>query len=438
MSSSRPKTNWGSRATICRIVPLAPPEYNGMVGFTRFGQINLGHDVTHILRHAIGYLWQRHETFELDEASVDSLVNKFELFVDKPTVHCLFRSLLLNFATPRDSIDLPEGLRIRRMTNQEVSAFHGGSMEELGMIRPRAFGLHEFCIEGETQEPKSIGDRKAGVQPGKDRVKASLDKAILCLRTFKGGHVGYDYVHFYPLSFCPLPIGAYGYGDIYVPCGNYALNTEEVGALAEHAKMIFGACEPSMDMACSRLADAETRAKPQDRLVDAVIGMEALLLAGLGKEDRKGELKFRFSLNYSTLFSTPEERHRAFRVAKHLYDLRSSVAHGSRLGDGCYPVGDEKLNLPDAAKRASETLRHLVRHFLPNVEQAPYKKHEFWERAYFGLPYPRQVQPGQHRTATAIRDSHFPVSPTSAADLLGGSALFRKKSKMRNRDAKGF
>ena len=104
--------------------------------------------------------------------------------------------------------------------------------------------------------------------------------------------------------------------------------------------------------------------------------MEALLLAGLSGEDRKGELKFRFSLHYSTLFSTPEDRHRAFRLAKHLYDLRSMVAHGSSLGDGVFSVGDEKLKLPEAAKRASETLRHLIHHFLPSVKQAPYKKRE--------------------------------------------------------------
>jgi hypothetical protein len=245
--------------------------------------------------------------------------------------------------------------------------------------------LHEFCIEGETEEPKAFGDLKEEEQPAKDRVKAAIDRAILCLRTFKEGHVGYDYVHFYPLSFCPLPMPSYGYGDLYVPFGNYTLSVEEVGELTKHAKMVFVGSEPSMEMACSRLADAETRTKPQDRLVDAVIGMEALLLAGLGKEDRKGELKFRFSLHYSTLFGTPEERHRAFRVAKHLYDLRSMVAHGSTLGDEMFSVGDEKLKLPEAAKRASETLRHLVRHFLPSARQAPYKKHEFWERAYFGL-----------------------------------------------------
>jgi hypothetical protein len=362
------------------------PEYNGMVGNPRFGQINLGHDRTYVFRCALGHLWRRHETFEPDEAIVDGLVHEFEAFVDMPVVPYLFRSQLINFTTPGNSIDLPAGLRIRRMSDKEVSAFHGGSLGTLGMIRPSSFGPHEFCIEGETEEPKTFGYRKNDEQPVIDRVKGALDRAILCLRTFKGGHIGYDYVHFFPVSFCPLALGSRCCGDLYVPFDSYTLQVEEFGPLAEHAKLIFSVSEPSMEMACSRLADAETRTRPQDRLVDAVIGMEALLLAGLGKEDRKGELKFRFSLHYSTLFDTPEDRHRAFRVAKHLYDLRSIVAHGSSLGDGIFSVGDEKLKLPEAAKRASETLRYLVRHFLPSVKQAPYKKPEFWDRAYFGLP----------------------------------------------------
>lgn len=361
------------------------PKYNGMVGL-RFCKINLGHDITYIFRSAIQHLWWRYETFERVEDTVDSLVAEFESFVDKPTVRFVFRSQLLNFKTSGDSIDLPEGIRIRRMTDKEVSVFHGGPVEALGMMQPRALGTHDFCIEGETEEPKLFGDLKGDERPAKDPVKGSLDKAILCLRTFKGGHVGYDYIHFYPVTFCPLPLLSVGYGDLYVPFGSYILKAEECGPLAEHAKMVFGVSEPSMEMACSRLADAETRKKPRDRLVDAVIGMEALLLAGLGKEARKGELRFRFSLHYSTLFGTPEERHRAFRVAKRLYDLRSMISHGSTLSDKAFSVGDEKLKLPEAAKRACERLRHLVRHFLPTVSQAPYRKHAFWERAYFGLP----------------------------------------------------
>ena len=100
---------------------------------------------------------------------------------------------------------------------------------ETFMIRPLRFGLHEFCIEGETEEPKAFGNPNPDEQPVKDRVKETLNKATLCLRTFKEGHVGYDYVHFFPVTFCPLPMPSYGYGDLYVPFGNYTLMAEEIG-----------------------------------------------------------------------------------------------------------------------------------------------------------------------------------------------------------------
>jgi hypothetical protein len=103
------------------------------------------------------------------------------------------------------------------------------------------------------------------------------------------------------------------------------------------------------------------------------------------REDRRGELRFRFSLNYSTLFNGAEERHRAFQVAKKLYDLRSAIAHGSIGTANTFRLGEETLSLQSVAVRACELLRQVIRRFLPEARQAPYKRHDFWERGYFGL-----------------------------------------------------
>jgi hypothetical protein len=331
----------------------------------------------------VGYVWRKHETFELDEPSVDSALNDFEAFVDNPSCRFVYFTPLINFKGPTSVIELPKGLRIRQMTEKEVSAMHGGPMEQVGMLRSRAFNFHEYCIEGELFLEKTFGDQEA--ERPTQHVKELLDKAVLSLRTFKAGPVGYDFVEFRTLSYCPLPVPSLGLGDLFVPFGEYSLGENEIVPFKQHAEMLFRGLEPAMEMACSRLADAETRSEPQDRLVDAVIGMEALLLAGLESTDRRSELKYRFSLHYSTLFNTPEERLEAFRVAKHLYDLRSTVAHGSAISDRRMKIGSEELELRDAANRASETLRRVVQHFLPLAKLAPYKNHRFWESAYFGL-----------------------------------------------------
>ncbi|MBI3945496.1 MAG: hypothetical protein HY321_06240 [Armatimonadetes bacterium] len=365
------------------------PDYNGRVGLEGLGYYSdLGHDVNRILRAALYDLWHRQGTFGLLEAAIESLVDEFEAFVDKPTVPFVFRSVLVNFEAAADSIDLPAGLRIRRMSDQEMATLYG-PVPPFGMLpRPTGLGIHEFCIEGEAEQLKALPPAGGGNQPARDRgrVRASLDRVILALRTFKEGRVGCDYIRFHPLRFCPLLIPSAGFGDLYAPPGNYSLRTDELYALGEHARLVFAMSDPSMEIACSRLADAETRLKPQDQLFDAVVGMEALLLAGLGQDARRGELRFRFSLHYSILFDTPEERYKAYCVAKHLYDLRSMVVHGAALQEKTLRLGNEELTLAEAAQRACGALRHLVHHFLPTEKQAPYKRSDFWERAYFGLP----------------------------------------------------
>lgn len=364
------------------------PEYNGMVGF-RDCMGNWGVKGSHLLDGALRRLWWQHRTFDLGEPEVDAIVQEFSDFIDSPTVRLRYRAPLLNFKMAADELPLPDGLRIRRLNEEEVSALHGDSLSTLGFTRPRSSAINEFALEGELDEPKLLGDNHPAGRTMGQRAKDVLDKAVLALRTYTEGHVGYDYIHFRPVSFCPIGFfPQQGCGDLYVPAGTYRLAEADLAPFTAHATLIFGVSEAAMEMACSRLADAENRTRPHDRAVDAVIGMEAILLAGLGKDERRGELSYRFSLRYSTLFGTPEERFRQYRVARDLYTLRSTIAHGNAAG-GEHRVGDEKLSLAQAARRATAALRHVVRHFLPQAKAAPYKKPDYWDRALFGLPDPQ-------------------------------------------------
>ena len=137
-----------------------------------------------------------------------------------------------------------------------------------------------------------------------------------------------------------------------------------------------------MTMACSRLADADLRTRPEDCILDAVIGMEALLLAGA--PERKGELSLQFSLNYAMLFP-PEHRVDAYKVAHDLYGLRSTIAHGRPTPKG--KTVSARVELSEAGRRATAALRTIIVRFLP-MDGSPYKDREFWLRKYFGLPEP--------------------------------------------------
>ncbi|MGE0481403.1 MAG: hypothetical protein AB7Q17_13120, partial [Phycisphaerae bacterium] len=362
--------------------------YNGFMRFCGFIGDNYSRDSICILCYALAHLWTKYETFDLNAAAIDSLVSEFETFVDTASTRFVFRTQLVNFCASLDRFPLPHGLLVRRMTDREVSGFSGGWFQLRAGGQSHSVGIHEFCVEGTITLSRCTEAEITDVRP-EAQVKVALDKAVLSFRTFKRGSVGYGMIHFAPVTFCPVMVGSIGYGDAYIPIGEYRLETDEIGEFSEHATRVYAMTEPSMQMACSRLADSGMRTKPVDRLVDAVIGMEALLLAGLRSEDRRSELKLRFALHYSTLFTETEERRRAFRLAKDLYDLRSRIVHGSAFARTVLRVGDEKLNLSEAANRACEALRLVVKKFLPRTERAPYKQPEFWESAYFGI-HPNQ------------------------------------------------
>src|SRR5262249_50776010 len=114
--------------------------------------------------------------------------------------------LLLNFNATPDLIELPMGLRIRRMSEKEVTASHGGGTDRYEPLNWGAPGFHQFCIEGDTAAPKVIGGRDPGEVAPANPFKESLDKAMVCLRTFQEGSVGYGFVRCFPLTFCPVSL----------------------------------------------------------------------------------------------------------------------------------------------------------------------------------------------------------------------------------------
>ncbi len=369
-------------------------DYGGgkLVGCAGIGSQQLAFDKSHILKKAIGCLWDRFETFQCSEADVDDVVNEFEEFVESPTMRIRFQAQLLNFAMQPAVLKLTEHLAIRRLSEREISALHGGPAIR-GLSRHSLGSIQEFVIEGDYQGTKVVAGNFANMIPAQETADAQLDKAMLCLRTFKEGYIGYHWIDLKFVKFCPLDLASYGSPFVHVPPGIYKLSDEEAATLPEFARNMFALSESALETACARLADSEARFRAQDQILDAAIGMEALLLAGLGKDDRRSELKYRFSLNFSTLSDSPDERWRAYNVAKDLYDLRSTIAHGGELAGKQLKIGEEKVSLHEAAKRAKDTLRKVIKHFLPHAKTAPYKKSRFWEQAYFGLSDSKEPPP---------------------------------------------
>jgi hypothetical protein len=90
------------------------------------------------------------------------------------------------------------------------------------------------------------------------------------------------------------------WGNQHVPFGRYDLTPDDAPKPEAYAKL-FANIHPTLEMACQRLVDATRRTKPRDSIVDAVIGLESILLVEIGEKYR-GEARFRFSLNHAFLF----------------------------------------------------------------------------------------------------------------------------------------
>jgi hypothetical protein len=271
---------------------------------------------------------------------------------------------------------------MRPITDEEFTFLYGGNPVFRGGGNLLLFP--DFVFVRDIEVPKILGDLRPSGEPFWKPTQDMLDRCILAISSFKdGGPVGYDGLR---VTTAELAFGAglgsqHLWGNEHVPVGHYELTPEEAPALEAHATL-FENIHSTLEMACQRLVDSACRTKPRDSIVDAVIGLESILLVEVGEKQR-GETRFRFSLNYASLFSAPE-RKAAFYTARDLYDLRSKIAHG---GD---PNAKEKINgnemtLHAIAPLARSVLRETLARFMPNSAEPDFLQSGYWIGRALGL-----------------------------------------------------
>jgi hypothetical protein len=235
-----------------------------------------------------------------------------------------------------------------------------------------------FVFEKHLALPKLVGDKhEFDTEVLKDEYE-ELDRCLLALASFKenNGAVGYDGIRLFPKDLTLGLVGAssYHYRNEYVPMGHYTINAEDIAALVEHAKL-FKNIHSTLEIACQRLVDAGQRAKPRDSIMDAVIGLESILLTDAGDPKYRGELRNRFSMNFSTI--VPNGRLDAFRLARDLYDLRSAIAHGGSI-ERQVKIGGKDMTIIEASNLAKETLRKTIQSFKDHPDKPRYLAENYW------------------------------------------------------------
>jgi hypothetical protein len=329
--------------------------------------------------------FKRHGTFAITDAQMDQLLEETARFFDRPNIRIRLSAPVLNVHGLRavPPITFPVGITMRAITDDELTSFYGGNPIFHGDSRLLAFP--DFVFVREIEVPKIIGDRsQLSGNPFWNPTQELLERCVLAISSFKdGGPVGYDglRVTAAELAFGATFGGQHLWGNEHVPIGHYELTPEEAPRLEAHARL-FENMHPSLEIACQRLVDATRRTKPRDGIVDAVIGLESILLVEV-REKQRGETRFRFSLNYASLFPAAE-RPDAFNTARDLYDLRSVIAHGGE------PKQKDKINgkemtLHEIAPLARSILRETLAKFMPNSAKPDFLTGGYWIERTLGL-----------------------------------------------------
>lgn len=321
--------------------------------------------------------------WSLNEEEIESLLDDTAHFFDRSTVRIRLFAPVLNLHGPTDlpPVAFGGGVLLRPITDQEATQFYGGN----SMFHPGAHSLFfpDFVFVREIEVQKVFFDSTIPAQePFWRKTQEILDRAILALSSFKqGGALGYDGIR---ITLAEVAFGVgdqHFWGGDHVPPSHYELTAEEVIELEAHARL-FETIHPTLEMACQRLVDSTRRTKPRDSIVDAVVGLESIVLVEVAEKQR-GETRFRFSLNYASLFQAPERRS-AFYRARDLYDLRSKIAHGGEPKTKEKIEGKE-ITMHEIALLARSVLRETIAKFLPNAARPNFLVENYWLTKVLGL-----------------------------------------------------
>lgn len=129
----------------------------------------------------------------------------------------------------------------------------------------------------------------------------------------------------------PIPLGfsdpsnKFGWRDVGTKSGSWRLTRAEVVSLRKLFSEYY-LNRPSVDFALRRYVSSRKTLNVDDRLVNLVVALEALL-----EPDNESGVSFRIALKAAHLIGqTIEERQHLYRTVKDSYDVRSKIVHGSK------------------------------------------------------------------------------------------------------------
>ncbi|MEK7315637.1 MAG: hypothetical protein AAB011_05615 [Candidatus Eisenbacteria bacterium] len=325
----RRESVYAEAEALIKVEPRIQP-YLGTMVFTGWGGSHLSAE--QCIRDFLIYRVSRQRGPRSNDYSFDTLYSEFEGFFTSPSVPYRGLGLLDGFTMAAPTLDLASGLRIVQLSRVEREELLLHGMNSAMGTSPSSSGCEEFAVEEKFDEPVLKGAEakdRLGLSH-RARVYQDLSDVLSALRLFRRGAVWNPRRFYWPLRWIPnRSLTLLSGTGLHPPAGEaYVLDATGCADFPT----FWNACLERQSTKGKRLGIAHTRLeagydrrRAEDRVIDCVVGLEALLQP----EHAKTELSYRVSLRGAALLGrTPGERQAVFTEIKRAYDLRSAIVHG--------------------------------------------------------------------------------------------------------------
>ena len=349
--------------------PRVAKHLNTLVGTS---ELRTRVDTDSCLRALLARLLQEQQDLSLQEAVFGRLYDEFEDYFSRDAVEYRFLSPLNSFRVETEKIELSPNFFIIKIPKKEREHMLSQSREFGLFTQHHLMHWNEYALELFLEVTKVFGEGPA--VPDVENIPSQIarkrfDEACSALRLYKSGAVSHDYIRIGTTSW-GLHGGTHTVGSIGMrpaigpPC---LLSEGEVTEFLKFWEFFEGLRQKKLkrtDIALRRFDFAYERVRPEDKLIDYLIGFEALLLKG----DERQELEYRLALRGSVLLGrTPGERETVFKELKTAYRERSNIVHGGTVKEAV-KIGNDRIKFNEFVEKVEQHLRSAIKESLGRLE----------------------------------------------------------------------
>ncbi len=327
-------------------------------------------DVDGCLRMFLAWLLNGQKTLEFDEPRFVATYEAMEDYFYSDSVRFRAVAPLPEFMMDVDRLDLEPNFRIIRLDIQEREQAMALALRfpTPAPMHDVSYGWEPFALELILELPKIFGrDQGSAATPAPGQlVDEPCESALSALRLFKSGMVRCPMVRLKLAGWSPFG-GTLVHGLRVGPVfGTYTLSpseTEQFRAFWRQYRRDRERKRPRIVLGLRRFNFAYERMRLEDRLIDYMIALEALLT----KRNDRGPLGYRLALRGSRLLAEETAaRTSVFNWLSLAYRLRNRIVHGTDLPS--ITVDGKLVAFADFVGRVEGYVRETIREMLRRTE----------------------------------------------------------------------